>query len=203
MESQPELQFSDFQKALTKKRIFTFQMNAITLLVGVTLFLGIILLLYYYNSPQETLQQTSESGILPIFSMVHAFMACCFYGVTFFVYQYLVGWKGIEMMQKSPLVGAMQEETTLETLAYSLIFKGFIIRAAIMDGIAMFGLITCLMGVQNGEIYNEPIYWLNLFSYVFFVVVILWTFPTKDRLETIFRKRFLNEIVFFATESRF
>ena len=85
----------------------------------------------------------------------------------------------------------MQANLPVEHHLVGAIFTSFIISAALLEGVALFGLIICLLGVQEGIIHNAPIYWLNLFSYLFFAAMILWTFPTKERLENIFKERFL------------
>ena len=190
MEMSPNLQLSEFQKAL-KKRLLSFQVTAVMLFLGATAFLGVLLLLYSQNPPQESYGQASSPEFLSILSIVHLCLACACYAAAFFIYRYLTSWKGLKRAIEFPQVNLNREENTLEMRACLSIFTAYIIRAAFMEGPAMLGMIACLMGVTEGEIQDKPIYWLNLFSYILFAVMVLWTFPTTERLEDIFQRRFM------------
>ena len=188
MEVQVSLQFSEFQKALTKKNLFTVKILGVAHLLGATVFLGIILFMYSQESPA----QIPKQKILPILSIVHICMAPIIYGAVFLLTRLFFSQKSFAKTGKTPLKHLGTNEDTLELRALFVIRTSYILRLAALEGVALFGLITCLVGVQNGEIYDEPIYWLNLFSYVVFTATTLWTFPTKDRLEIIFRRHFLG-----------
>lgn len=191
MEELPELKFTEFQKILSK-RIITFQIIAMALFSAVTIFLGIILFLYSQGPQQENPERSS--GILPILSLVHICMACANYALIFLVPYFFVNKKRLTTAITFSPYMQPQPEMSMEVRACSLIFTGFIMRAALLEGLALFGSIICLMGVLNGEIRVEPAYWLNLFSYVVFAAAILWTFPTKERLEATFQRRFMEQI---------
>ncbi|NLW83867.1 MAG: hypothetical protein GXY41_05615 [Phycisphaerae bacterium] len=69
-----------------------------------------------------------------------------------------------------------------------------VIRLACFEGAAIFGLVLCLVGIQSGELARMPVYWVNLFSPVVFVLLVLATFPTRWRVETLFVRRFEDQI---------
>ena len=189
MDAMPALNMTEFEKALTTQRIRAFQIISLALLMGCTLFLGIILFLYATEEPAET---ASNNSILPILSIVHGGMALTMYIPAFLVGRYFAGPRGLMTRMKNAVPTVAGEDLTVEVLCIGAMFMGFIFRAAILEGMALFGLIVCLMGVLEGQIQSEPVYWGNLFSYIVFAVVTLWTFPTKDRLENLFRERFLQ-----------
>jgi hypothetical protein len=57
-----------------------------------------------------------------------------------------------------------------------------IVRLAVLEGAALFGLVTCLLLGQSGLIQAQPVYWLNLLSTGFFLAFIALTFPRQDPL---------------------
>lgn len=188
METTSQLQLSEFQKALTPQRMRIFLIISLALLAGCTLFLGIILLLY---SKTESANTVLENSVLPLVSLVHGCMALAGYIPAYLVGRYFASPKGLVTHLKNTAGTVAGEELTIESRCVGAIFTGFIIRAAILEGMALFGLIICLLGVLEGEIHLAPVYWANLFSYILFTAVMLWTFPTKGRLEKIFKDRFL------------
>lgn len=199
METQPALQLSEFQKDL-EKRVFVFQIVAIALLLGATLFLGIVLLLFFTEPGDAVSAERAETNTVPLISLVHLCMACGSYITAYFLYQYFVNPKRLTTPKTFSRFIQPMPEMSMEGMAGGLIYIGFIFRAALMEGTALFGLIVCLLGVLNGTIQNEPIYWLNLSSYVIFAGMILWTFPTKERLESIFQRRFSGQDQFLIPE---
>ena len=73
--------------------------------------------------------------------------------------------------------------------AVGRIRTALILRAALLEGAALFGLVVFLLAGLRGVLQQEPIYWANLFPWILFVGFVALTFPTRDRLETLFRTR--------------
>jgi len=67
-----------------------------------------------------------------------------------------------------------------------------IVRLALMESAAFFGLVVCLLAVFNGLLPDDTKYWINLASTVFLVVYGLVTLPTKERLAGWFEQQFLR-----------
>ncbi len=187
METLPQLQLSEFQRALTPQRLLVSKVIAFALFMGVTLFLGIVLFLYTRNEAAET----PEDSLLSLLSLAHGVSFVVFTFIANSMYRMFVTPKGLNKPAEPP-EGISPGEFTPELRCQMRIFMGFVLRSAIMEGMAMFGVIICLLGVMEGQIHLQPVYWLNLLSYIFFVMVMLWTFPTKERLERIFQERFLQ-----------
>lgn len=55
-----------------------------------------------------------------------------------------------------------------------------IVRLALLEGAALFGLVSCLLIGQNGLLQQRPGYWLNLLSTGFFLAFIALTFPREN-----------------------
>ncbi len=189
MDTTPQLDFAEFQNALTPQRIRVFMIISLALLTGCTLFLGIILFLY---SKTESAEMVSENSVLPLMSLVHGCMALVGYIPAYWIGRYFASPKGLMTLAKNSAGAVTGENMTMESRCIGAMFTGFMIRAAILEGMALFGLIVCLLGVLDGQIHLQPVYWGNLFSYILFAAVTVWTFPTKSRLETIFKERFMQ-----------
>ena len=97
MEPKTQLQLSEFQKALTPQRMLTFRIIPITLLIGATLFLGIVLFLYSTTAPAEG--NTQYESVLSILSIVNACLAFICYLVSYFVFRALTSLKGMAFLQ--------------------------------------------------------------------------------------------------------
>lgn len=188
MEKDKAMDFEAFQRALVPQRIRTWQIIYAALLAGATVFAGIVLLLYI-QQPRAAAAEPADASFLRILTMVHVAIAAGCYMAAFAVSRFFAGDKGLEFVQRN--AGGLTEDGGLQASLYlQAVFTGAIIRAALMEGPALFGVIACLMGVTEGVIPQQPVYWLNLFSYVIFAGMVVWTFPTRQRLEDRFKDRF-------------
>jgi hypothetical protein len=61
-----------------------------------------------------------------------------------------------------------------------------IIRLAIMESAAFFGLVVCFIAVSDSIMRENPFYWINAISAVFLIGFILLTIPNPDRIGTIY-----------------
>jgi hypothetical protein len=72
---------------------------------------------------------------------------------------------------------------------FQVIKAASIVRLGLMEGLAMYGLVICMVAAQLGVLKIYPIFWLNTLSSVVLVGYIVHSFPTKERLEGIFREK--------------
>lgn len=181
METTQTLDFEEFKKAITPQHIFTFHIIYIALLLGTSLFLGMLLFAAYSN--RHSYDYADSGRLLSLLTIIHVIMAIPAYVLSFIIYQYLTNPKNLN---KGPV--SIQTFTS-EQRYLQKIFSAHIIRAAFFEGVAFFGMVICFVGAADGVIQLEHVYWLNLFSYVALAVLIVWTFPSRSRLEEIFKKR--------------
>ncbi len=66
--------------------------------------------------------------------------------------------------------------------------SAIILRLAVLEAPALFGLVICLLTVTSGVAAVVPIYLLNALSAAGFIVYVATTFPNKDRLSGIFNE---------------
>jgi hypothetical protein len=186
METVQNLDFMEFQKAITSQILLTFCVIYIALLSGVTLFLGILLVMAYSKSPDET---AKSQDILSLLTIVHIVIASSCYLVSFIVFRFLTNPARLRKIKSSVVLSPGRQSSALEQQYLAAIFSAHIVRAGFFEGPALLGLIICLIGVLDGCIQQHPIYWLNLFSFVVMAGMMIHTFPTKVKLEDLFKKR--------------
>ncbi len=58
--------------------------------------------------------------------------------------------------------------------------NALIIRLALMEGSALIGLIAVLFAVLEGSIISNPVYWINLFSFLSFIFTLVRFYPSKE-----------------------
>jgi hypothetical protein len=86
-----------------------------------------------------------------------------------------------------------QENSTPNGLALQalmLLRTAIIVRLAVLQGAAFFGLAVCMIGVTGGVLYAAPMLWLNLGSTALLIVFGVLTFPTRDGLLDILESSF-------------
>ena len=187
METAQNLDFEEFKKALTPQHLWTFRIIYLALLSGVTVFLGIILLLAYSQSQSN--QSANSQDILPILTTVHIILALTAYFVSFIVFRLLTNPVRLRKITLPAAMPSGRQISTPEQMYLVTVFTASIIRAALFEGSALFGLIICLMGALDGSIQRYPVYWLNLFSFVIMAGMMIYTFPSRTKLEDLFKKR--------------
>jgi len=63
-----------------------------------------------------------------------------------------------------------------------------IVRMAILEASAVFGLVTCVLGLVFGVLPDAALFWVNLVPAIFFLLVVGMTFPSADRLTQLFEE---------------
>jgi hypothetical protein len=71
----------------------------------------------------------------------------------------------------------------------SLMRTAIVVRLALYEAVAFFGLMVCLVGAIRGILAVEPIYWVNGISAAVMLLFIVRTFPTKERLVALYEER--------------
>ena len=187
METSQNLDFMEFQKAITPQVLWTFRVIYIALLSGVSLFLCVLLFMAYSKSYPD--EPANSQDILLLLTIIHIVIASSCYLVSFIVFRFLTTPGRLRKMKPSVVLSPGRQSSALEQQYLTAIFTAHIIRAAFFEGPALFGMIICLLGVLDGYIQQHPAYWLNLFSFVVMAGMMIYTFPTETKLEDLFKKR--------------
>lgn len=166
-----------FEQALTSQKIATLRIISAALASGILLFALVVI---YFTF---TTQADSPDGtdILLLLSGVHGLMALTIYAVAPLIYRKVLN----SFRPESALTG--------EALAAEVIQKimsAHMVRMAMYEGPALFGLVVCFLSVQWGHIPSQPEFLLNGITAVFFLLMTATTFPSRERLGSLFSEYF-------------
>jgi len=180
-----EVTMFDFQKVLTPTNVKGLQIIHIALVLGIFFFAGMVAFLSVSFSKTGTQSGTS---IVRMLSYAHLMTALILYVLSNRIYN-----RALEAQRPmdSSLAGQSAEESRLKLAErfFQSIRTAVIIRLALLEGVALFGLTICLIASTWGVIQIQPIYWLNALSSLAFIVYAIGNLPTKARLEKIFREK--------------
>lgn len=124
-----------------------------------------------------------DTSVVQIMSLVHLILAGSLLLTASVVYNLQFSPERLEqaLTQDSP-TGAQEPPQR----CIGLIRTAMIIRLALYEGIALFGLVACLLAVVENVVQVYPVYWLNLLSALFVLGYVVMTLPTKSRITRVF-----------------
>ena len=145
---------------LTDQNLMSMKIIAFALLSGPTIFFIVVMAMM---SQGETDAASNDSS-LPILTAVVIIQTIFFNIIGPFVQK-----AGHKKMQSSSNPVAM-------------IQKLMIVRYALAEGAALFGIVVLFLGTMNNP--NPPAYiWVNLIPFIILYAVIITSFPTRERIE--------------------
>ena len=150
---------------------------------GVAGFAMIVVVLHVVGMGPEEPVPAAENCMLPILTLVHAVVTLSSWALAFVLFPMLLRQGGRSQGSRSPESAEDPAGRLLGNLRGATI-----LRAAILEAAALLGLIVCLLGVLQGEIAENPLYWLNGLSAFAFIVFAVLTFPTEERLLDLLRR---------------
>ncbi|MGH1362804.1 MAG: hypothetical protein ACRBF0_04550 [Calditrichia bacterium] len=165
-------QFSAF---VDNNQLKTLQIIYLALAMGVSLFLFVI----YFLSTQGGDLPAAEQSSVPTMTIVHFIVLISAIFLSKLIYEKMYSNIPANVMSTPQIIWQKMK-------------TAHIVRLAILEAPVFLGLVTCLIGVQDGFIPEEPIYWINLTSLVVFLAFIALSFPNHDRIIQEFRYRFRN-----------
>jgi hypothetical protein len=90
------------------------------------------------------------------------------------------------------LTSAARDIRVPNAMLPAVIRSALILRVALLEGGAMFGLVVCLIAVMSGVMQTNLAYWINLIGVLAMLAVVSQGFPTRDRILDIHRSRILG-----------
>ena len=182
MNSYQQLSEHEFERFLTPEVVRVFQIIHSALLGGATMFAFVVLLLHAQHIDNEPV----DAEVVTIMSIVNALFAVGAFGISHILFE--------RMFNNQQQNNSISSTNSLYEQSLATIRAAMIVRMAILEGAAFFGLVVCLIAVTGGVTQQEPAYLFNLASYFLFMLVGINTFPTKNALLDIFRKNILKKI---------
>ena len=159
---------------ISAEQIKTSQIIAFALGLGISLFFGIMLFFYFYNYSQIQYTANNKSTFE---ILMYICLAVFLLTITLSIYQPIsIVKKQFNKFKNSEL----SKENVDELVGIHRTY--LIIRLALLEGSALFGLVVFFLSVQSFEIYSFPVYWIctiPAFVMILFVVIL---FPTRTKL---------------------
>jgi F0F1-type ATP synthase membrane subunit c/vacuolar-type H+-ATPase subunit K len=183
MELRGQISRTAFEAALTPAQVMTSQLVQGALMMGVVLFsLGVA---FFHSQAPLVEPGEAETDTVRLLSFIHLGLLVVNVGVSHFLAQRVFSPEALNGVPGSKDVHALAEKAVMQQRS------AMVIRMALIEGSAFFGLVICMLGVSNGVFRVAPEYWINLLSPFMLVAFGIATFPTKERLVSWFVERFL------------
>lgn len=183
MELRGALSRTSFEAALTPAHVTTAQVLQGAMMMGIVAFAAVVAYLYTQAPPVEPTE--AEIALVRLMTLVHLGLLGVNVGVSLFLARRVFSPEAI-----GEGVGAFDAQL-LAARAVQQQRVALIVRMALLEGSALFGLVICLLATTNGVLGSAPEFWVNLLSPFLVIGFGVATFPTKERLVSWFEERFL------------
>jgi hypothetical protein len=167
----------DLHLAMTPAIVKSYQVFYFGNAMGVLVFLFVVLFLFIqsFSNPSTPIDPGPGRYVMML-TALHLAVAVVAYLAAIFVYRRI-------------LARAFSQErrgTSADVVLSNIRLAG-IVRLAIVEWAAFFGLVVLVVSTQQWVLQHAPEYWLNLLSTAIFFGFVLLTFPTRARLEEMTR----------------
>jgi hypothetical protein len=180
------LRYEDFRKVLTEQHLKELQIIYFALGFGVFIFT--MVLFFIYNTISEFVTSQDYSHIL-LLSVLHFVLLLVCFPISRYLFENTLQGKWISKITNMTLgqSGSPETKKPIE-LFWDRLRTAHIIRLALFEGIALFGLVICTLAMFDGTIQQYPVLWINLISPMVFGIILVLYFPTVEKLERFFRE---------------
>lgn len=169
------LTVADIHLSLSGAYIKSLQVFHFAFAMGVLAFFFVVLFAYLQNPAAPNAGDTSLMDLLTFAHLVYALVA---YGGSVLVHRTIVSRAladGVRMYSAERALAGLRTAS--------------VVRLAIMEAVAFFGLVALFLSIQTGTLQANPFYWVNLFSTVVLFAFVGWSFPSRERLELLVSRR--------------
>ncbi|MBL7996790.1 hypothetical protein JNM05_15595 [bacterium] len=191
MNSLSEVTLSEFQTALTPQNVRVIQIIQGAIGLGVVMFMGVVLFVYSSQTMSVDARIANDDyDLINLLTLAHIMIAAGVYTVARVVFNLLLSSSvlrnGVTKVMKDGQ-GRVIDSPAEKILA--IIRSAIIVRLAMLEAPALFGLVICLIGTFNGTIQETPSIWLNAITSLILIGFVILTFPNKEHIEEIFNSR--------------
>lgn len=157
----------EFQAKLNDQIVNTLRVLNIAFIMGVVFFAGVII--FIWSSVQNSgILNTSGMSLSPIINAV-VFIVCLLLSSRIPV-------KMLESVS-SEITGELSFEKAIEKIRTSMIM-----RIALLECPAIFGLVITLLSIYNGSLEINKLYVLNMIPAAVMVAVLIVIMPSRERI---------------------
>ncbi|RMI15161.1 MAG: hypothetical protein D6681_04510 [Calditrichaeota bacterium] len=152
------------------------------------IFGAVVVMIARVKAPDAAPPTESAHQLIELLSIVHVALALILYPTAITLYNR--AYDPRQLQQQLNEAGSVPEARAQTCL--QIMRTAHILRLAPVEGVAMFGLVVCLLGVQSDVLAAFPRYWLNLFSSVILLAMVAANLPGKESLLSEFRRKILT-----------
>lgn len=167
----------EFTRRVTAQQITVLRIIQGSLMAGVTLFAAVVIILYFQSTPASG----ADTGTVYALSLANVLIAFSMTGLSRFLAQRIYA---------VSRTAAASPGADLYSSALNAMRTAVILRMAILESSAFFGIIVALIAVTEGIARTEPLFLLNMCAALPLIVVGAITFPTAERLRESFIHNF-------------
>lgn len=187
---QQPLALQDFQKLITPEYIRILQVIHGALAMGPVVFL-VAVISTYSNALKQPAPDEVESVMW--MSAVHVLFASIVYPLAQYLFDVRFRKEKREQFleQANAMLSPGLHSGAEKYL--SMLRTAMIIRLALIEGVAFFGLTICVVAATDGLLREQPVYWLNSLSSLVMIGFVLVNFPTREHIELFCQERIIQQ----------
>lgn len=186
MRSLSEISTAEFSNCLTSGQIRVGMIIQATLGLGALFFFLAVLFVAFFR--QSTITNSGSLDLLTALTFVNIIMFVALSSVGQLVYRSRFSAKQLESAYSNDLrdrEGNPIAATPAEK-AFYFIRSSMLIRTALFEGSTFFGVAALMIAATNGLLLSVSWIWINVLPLVVFIALIVITFPTKNKILSIF-----------------
>ncbi len=154
----------------------------LAIMAGVGAFAFIVGLVWVREG--ELLVDASAIELMDILTIVNLILTATLFPLALFISNRIFS------PENQALAAGEQGEESIATRCVGIQRSGLVVRLAMMEGPAIFGLVVCLIATLDGVLQSNPQYWANLLGTAILLLYGGATLPSKERLLAWFERRF-------------
>lgn len=186
-----DLNLEDFEAAIDSGQQLRMQ-QGIHVAIGLGPIVFAVIIGFVYSRTAAQPPDPDSIGLLRFVSLVHIAVAFICWTASFIVPGVILSVRRLDAAIGQPMVaarGLTRPITDPYEILLTLMLQAHIVRIALLEGPALFGLVVCLVGTVQGQIQTHPVYWFNTGSTVVLALLLAITYPTRDKLVETFRRK--------------
>ncbi|OGB66025.1 MAG: hypothetical protein A2Y94_14605 [Caldithrix sp. RBG_13_44_9] len=191
--SKLEVTIEDFQKVLTPQNIRVLQVIYAALATAVFIFSLIAVSGYFIFQDNY---QAADPSLIGILTVIHFIIFPIIFYISKYLYDYLFQSNRFSRLPEVSTAGNQNFPLSLAENLLAMIRSSSIVRLALLEIPAMFGLTICFMAALQGVLQQFPFYWINMVSALVFEVIIYIEFPSRQKLEIQFREKWPQQTIY-------
>lgn len=191
MTHRPPVSLPEFQQAVQGGTVRALQLIYAAIAGGVLLFACVVAWLAVAESSGEG-AAPGQVELIQWMSLGHLVLAAAGFSLVGGVYDRMLIVARLEKTPATPVAatqGKAVEQAARVEPYLAVLRTAEIVRLAMLEAVALFGLVVLLLAALQGVLQAEPVYWLNLLSTLFLLLFVALNFPTAERLEKVFREK--------------